>query len=244
MSIRQMTQVWDLDLRGAEQIVLLALADWADDDGGHLFPSQAKLAWKVGYSVRQVQRILGDLILDGGLEIVAKPRRGKTTEYRLHLDRMARKPAYVSQEWDDNMSPQPLPDGATSTPNGATPTTEWGDTHVAPIRQEPSEEPSKTGAALASRKRDPIWDAFTFIFGAPTQTARGAWNAAAKVLRDYGASGDEIVAFATGAVNAGNDRFVITPTALAKHYGSRAMLTKLAPKPDHAAELMREALRG
>ena len=58
MSISLMSQVWRLDVGHGEQIVLLALADFADDDGENVYPSVDYIAWKTGYKVRQVQNIM------------------------------------------------------------------------------------------------------------------------------------------------------------------------------------------
>ena len=60
MSIKIMSQVWELDLPHNAQSIFLALADHADDDG-YCYPSVGQLAWKTGYGVRQVQRTLKDL---------------------------------------------------------------------------------------------------------------------------------------------------------------------------------------
>ena len=48
MSIKIMSQVWELDINHSEMIVLLAMADHADDDGQNCYPSNAYLAWKPG----------------------------------------------------------------------------------------------------------------------------------------------------------------------------------------------------
>ena len=53
--------VWELDLDHRQKFVLLALADHADHNGGSVRPSVALIAWKTGYSKRQVQRIIRDL---------------------------------------------------------------------------------------------------------------------------------------------------------------------------------------
>jgi hypothetical protein len=60
MSIKIMSQVWELDLPHNVQSIFLALADHADDDG-YCYPSVGRLAWKTGYGVRQVQRTLKGL---------------------------------------------------------------------------------------------------------------------------------------------------------------------------------------
>jgi hypothetical protein len=60
-----MGAVYDLDLPHHKQSILLAMADHADHNGEHIYPSYGLIAWKTGYSVRQVQRIVGTLVADG-----------------------------------------------------------------------------------------------------------------------------------------------------------------------------------
>ncbi len=43
------------------QSILLAMADYADDEGRNCYPSYARLAWKTGYSTRQVEKALAEL---------------------------------------------------------------------------------------------------------------------------------------------------------------------------------------
>ena len=51
MSIRIMTLVWDkFPAAGSELMAMLALADWAGDDGGSLYPSMAAVAAKIRLS--------------------------------------------------------------------------------------------------------------------------------------------------------------------------------------------------
>jgi len=85
MSVKIMSQVWELDLPHNAQSIFLALADHADDDG-YCYPSVARLAWKTGYGVRQVQRTLKDL-RDQKLAIPTGSvvgGRHNTTVYKLH----------------------------------------------------------------------------------------------------------------------------------------------------------------
>jgi hypothetical protein len=103
MSVRQSELAWQLDLSSNRKFVLLELADHADPDGGHVFPSQGFIAMRTGYSTRQIRRILRELEVcpdptDGEcrhetphlglIEPVAhgKGGRGMATEYHLHLD--------------------------------------------------------------------------------------------------------------------------------------------------------------
>ena len=106
MSVRQSELVWQLDLSSNRKFVLLELADHADPDGRHVFPSQEFIARRTGYSTRQIRRILRELEfcpdpVDGrcsheppepphlGLIVPVaymKGGRGMATEYELYLD--------------------------------------------------------------------------------------------------------------------------------------------------------------
>ena len=88
MSVRQSELAWELDLSSNIKFILLELADHADPDGRHVFPSKGFIARRTGYSVRQIQRILHELEGLGLIEPVAyrKGGRGMATEYDLHLD--------------------------------------------------------------------------------------------------------------------------------------------------------------
>ncbi|AGN30403.1 hypothetical protein SXAG_00122 [Synechococcus phage S-CBS4] len=55
MSIKQMTKVWELrDLTPTHKLILLGLADWANDEG-LCWPSVDRLAQKTGLSRRTIQ---------------------------------------------------------------------------------------------------------------------------------------------------------------------------------------------
>lgn len=70
MSIRVMTQVWDsTEAKGTDRLVLLAIADSADDDGSNAWPSMARLAHKARVSERTVQRSIRTLETMGLLAI-------------------------------------------------------------------------------------------------------------------------------------------------------------------------------
>jgi len=96
VSVTQMSQVWQFDLTHAEQSVLLALADHAHDDGTGCYPGVGYLAWKTGYSERQIRRILASLEAKGLIEPQGEKigGRGHATEYHLHLEKGAKKSPY------------------------------------------------------------------------------------------------------------------------------------------------------
>lgn len=88
MSIKVTTAVWDSGLyAGNSLLVLLAMADWANDEGASVFPSVARLAAKARISERAVQYILRTLEADGLIECTGNPAggRGRTRIYRINL---------------------------------------------------------------------------------------------------------------------------------------------------------------
>ena len=58
MSIRLMAAVFDQDLPSTEKLVLLAMADHADDNGRNCFPSIPRIARKASMTRRGVQKVL------------------------------------------------------------------------------------------------------------------------------------------------------------------------------------------
>lgn len=96
MSVQAMARVWDLDLPHAERLVLLALADHADHVGDNIYPSIGLIAWKTGYSSRQVQRIIKSLIQMEILCVIDQPE-GQTTIYRMDLKAGTVKEPYLRQ---------------------------------------------------------------------------------------------------------------------------------------------------
>jgi hypothetical protein len=87
MSIKLTGNVWENDLIHSEQSVLLAMADYADDDGRNCYPSYDRLAWKTGYSKRQVGRIIQGLCANGIVVILKPSNQRQSTHYWLRLDK-------------------------------------------------------------------------------------------------------------------------------------------------------------
>lgn len=75
MSVRVMSAVWDLDLSTFEKLVLLALADCANDDG-ECWPSIATLKRKTGAGERTIQRSINALEAAGVLKRVIVVGKG------------------------------------------------------------------------------------------------------------------------------------------------------------------------
>jgi helix-turn-helix protein len=79
-----MTSVWD-DLRTqahSELLVLLALADWANDDG-YCWPAISALASKARLSERAVQQILGRLTTTSRIRRIQGGGRGRANRYQV-----------------------------------------------------------------------------------------------------------------------------------------------------------------
>lgn len=69
MSIRLMSEVWRTKLPTIEKMVLLVIADHANDEGTEAWPSQATIAAKASISVRTVQRAVNSLVSSGFLRL-------------------------------------------------------------------------------------------------------------------------------------------------------------------------------
>lgn len=122
MSAKMMSRIWALELAPAKQIVLLALADHADHEGGSIRPGVPLIAWKTGYSERQVQRLLRELVAEGLLVVIAA-QAGKPTVYKLDLAQGKRKSPYAPRRTlkADKTAP---PEGDTAvTPDRMSPVT-------------------------------------------------------------------------------------------------------------------------
>ena len=106
MSVRVMSAVWELSLPDSQKIVLLALADCANDEG-HCWPSMATLAAKCSKGERTVQGVIKQLVESGHLTRREVP--GKGCNYTVH-PRKDRTPAEAAP-----------PQGTTETPAEAAP---------------------------------------------------------------------------------------------------------------------------
>jgi len=74
-----MTSVWDMDIPAKQKLVLLALADCANDEG-LAWPSIATLARKCGCDERTIQRNLRDIEKTGAIR--REEVKGKGCKYR------------------------------------------------------------------------------------------------------------------------------------------------------------------
>ena len=180
MGFKAVTVVWDhYPNGGSEKLVLMALANFANDDGFGLFLSVDYIARRCCLTGRQAQRIMGRFIDEGLVEVVGNiggGAAGTTREYRLRIDLIEVMPSLpmvtrnrgkkrVSEgckedETGDIQGTKTEPDtgdiqgdGRHSGSRRATSRVETGDTHVALVKEESKRETKK-----ATRKRVAVPD--------------------------------------------------------------------------------------
>lgn len=112
-----MAEVWRTDLPTVEKMVLLVIADHANDEGTQSYPSQATIASKASISVRTVQRAVNNLVSEGYIRMFkhsggsADCREDRRPHlYQININRLR----------GDNVS------GRTDVADGATMTTSTG----------------------------------------------------------------------------------------------------------------------
>ena len=103
MSIRIMSLIWErAPLQGGTILTLLALADWANDEGV-CWPSIPKLALKARQSERNVRYILRELQADGFVTVVEGRGLHHTNHYHLNLDKLEN--MQPLQVYEQNLQP-------------------------------------------------------------------------------------------------------------------------------------------
>lgn len=89
-----MSLVWkNAQVKGSEMLVLLALADYGDDNGKHIFPSMDTLGEKARLSSAQTRRILKKLVANQIIRLVRyggwRDGRNWANEYEILIDNIA-----------------------------------------------------------------------------------------------------------------------------------------------------------
>lgn len=92
MSVRVMALVWErFPSGGTELLAMLALADWASDQGGNCHPSMAAIARKLRVTRSSAQRTIHRLINASWLHVTgghAGGAPGTTRHYRINLEQL------------------------------------------------------------------------------------------------------------------------------------------------------------
>lgn len=212
MSIRVMSTVWsESRASGGELLVLLALADFAHDNGV-AFPSVQTLARKARLSERQTQRALASLVKKGELKVKKGAGPSGTNLYRVLLA--------VSLAGGDTGGFE-MVTPASPDPSGIRQKNQAlvGDDRVSPPRE---------------KSRDAIWDTLTEIFGEPaTHGAKSLRGKMVKSFKAAGATPQEIKARSIRYARVMPPGTLLTETALEKHWPLLASPTiKTPPCPD------------
>ncbi len=136
MSVRTLSRVWEHSkVRGTLLLLLLAIADFADDLG-FAWPSIPTLAAKARISVRTIQRLLRRLVQAGELLIEPGEGRVKTAG---GLQRTHRFRVLAGLQAGAKVSPPPRDRGGDIRRKGGAIQVQGGDVAVSP---EPSFDPS------------------------------------------------------------------------------------------------------
>lgn len=78
-------------MQTSQKMAMLAMCDWANDDGGSVYPSIAKLAKRISCSERQAQRIVHALIDDGLVSVVGNALGGvpgQSRQYQINVAKL------------------------------------------------------------------------------------------------------------------------------------------------------------
>ena len=89
MSYRLTSLAWEVTLPTTPKIVLLAIADRANEKTGDCFPSINDISHRTGLSDRSVQRAINSLVRDGFITRVQ--RRQTTPLYTVNIPAATRK---------------------------------------------------------------------------------------------------------------------------------------------------------
>lgn len=133
MSIRLMTLAWELKIPASPKIVLLALCDWANDDG-FCYPSVGRVASRASLSPRQCKRVLHQLTDDQWVHVIGNLTGGASSRrYQINVQALRTGDTGVTR-----VITSPV---ASTSPQGVTSIARTGDAGVTRTTTEPSFEP-------------------------------------------------------------------------------------------------------
>lgn len=172
MSFHVLPWAWAQDLPMGGKLLLVKLADQANDDG-ECWPSKRKLIEDTGLSSTTVKRWLRQLAEDG--LISRSDRRDASGRSRSNL--------YTLNFRGEGATVTPL-EGAAMTPPIDIELPEGTMEEASPLPSGPK----------AKRKPDPLWDALAVVLRVQpeTKSERGRWNAALKEIREADGTPDDI----------------------------------------------------
>jgi hypothetical protein len=106
-----MTKIWDhYEGSPEELLLLLAMADFANDDGGNIWASNETYAKKSRRSVRTVQRQVKKLIQEGWIQATGSHPFHNTNLYQINIQKLSQLELLTAEPSDthvagDNLSP-------------------------------------------------------------------------------------------------------------------------------------------
>lgn len=159
MSIKIMAQVWELDLRETDKLLLLSFADCANDQG-ICAPSFARIAWKCCVSKRTVQRAVHDFATAGLLAKLSEAAGpGRPSVWRVTPQKGVRLSPFISDLERSKAVEKAVDSGVSLNANGCqaplervTRGSEMGDKSPLPESKTGTEdlEPKERGDAVAA----------------------------------------------------------------------------------------------
>jgi hypothetical protein len=210
MSIKVMTDVWDYSrASGTPLLVLLKLADWADD-AGECYPSIATIAVKCRLKdARHVRRIIHEELERKLGEVEVLEGKGKSSRMGGKRSNRYRITVHLPDEDADDLMGVPQP--GSSEPDGGLSPHDGGPSHHLTRVERPPEpsvnrhiEPSENRAAFEV-EFDAVWDLY------PKSVDRGRGFGAYVDRRKEGATAEEMLAATrnyAAATRGTNPRFV------------------------------------
>lgn len=164
MSFRAMIWAWEVDgLTSTTKLVLLSLAQHANEDGAHAFPSVATIAAECRLSERSVQNGLRALEAEGYITVVRRLRQSSVFSLRMDLHIVASRAAKAAPAKGAAVAPIK---GAAVAPQGESGAFEGAAVAPEPV-QEPIHEPADAGAPAREAEGDDgaVLGAFDALFG-------------------------------------------------------------------------------
>jgi hypothetical protein len=155
MSIKVMSLVWEkFPEGGSDMLVMLAMADWCNDEGLSLHPSHAAVAKKCRMSRVQAQRIVKSLVDNGWLDVIGNQfggAPGTTKKYRLNVEKLRADDGYQDDTGITSDTGITEDTGITQVRDGYHPGASTGITGDTQTTIEPSRTTSNKSCAPATR---------------------------------------------------------------------------------------------
>jgi len=162
MAIKLMTLAWETDLPQAEKMVMLALADYASDEGV-CWPLQEQLSIRCSMSDRNVRRVIESLVEAG---LLSKKRQYRSTSYLINIEALKSNRTNCPVSVESNRTQCPVKQSYNRTNHALQPDTVSGsiitvnNRHISPSK--------KTTAFVVKKSKPPsphAWFSRWWIFG-------------------------------------------------------------------------------